>query len=177
MDERTAVPAATSAATLSRADHHHAVRTAGADPVAMQCLRRRGSHQQLGDSPYDLRRREITAVGAVNEVVITDEVAAALRELVFLDPDCERLVFGMRAHHGGAVLHASEDDLEELIGFVAAEANHESNRRRQHRLDAAFDFLVTATHNMQRPGDVVVLPNETPDDRRTKGDTVPGERR
>jgi hypothetical protein len=130
------------------------------------------------DSPYDLRRRRLTAVGAVNEVVITDEVAAALRELVFLDPDCERLVFGMRAHHGGgAVLHASKDDLEELIGFVAAEANHESNRRRQHRLDAAFDFLVTAAHNMQRPGDVMVLPNETPDDRRTKGDTVPRERR
>jgi hypothetical protein len=130
------------------------------------------------DSPYDLRRRRLTVIGAVNEVVMTDGVAAALRELMFLDPDYERLVFGMRAHHGGgAVLHASEDDLEELIGFVAAEANHESNRRRQRRLDAAFGFLATAAHNMQRPGDVMVLPNETPDDRRTKGDTVPRERR
>lgn len=130
------------------------------------------------DSPYDLRRRRFTVIGAFNEVVITDEVAAALRELMFLDPDCERLVFGMRAHHcGGAVLHASEDDLDELIGFVAAEANHESNRRRQRRLDAAFDFLATAAHNMQRPGDVMALPNETPDDRRTKGETVPRERR
>lgn len=33
----------------------------------------------------------------------------------------------MRAHPDGAVLLASADDLEELIGFVAAEANHEPN--------------------------------------------------
>jgi len=73
-------------------------------------------------------------------------LAAALRELMLLDPDCERLVFGMHAgRSGGAVLAASEDDLEELIGGVAAEANHESNRRRQRRLDAAFDALNTAT--------------------------------
>ena len=76
----------------------------------------------------------------VDEVIVSehDETAAVLRELVLLDPDCERLVFGMRAHPDGAVLLAGADDLEGLIGFVAAEANHEPNRRRQHRLDAAF---------------------------------------
>jgi hypothetical protein len=36
------------------------------------------------------------------------------------------------------------DDLDEHIGFVAAEANHESNRRRQQRLDSAFDTLSSA---------------------------------
>jgi hypothetical protein len=39
---------------------------------------------------------------------------------------------------------ATEEDLEELIGFVAAEANHEPNRVRQRRLDAAFEMLSTA---------------------------------
>jgi hypothetical protein len=34
--------------------------------------------------------------------------------------------------------------LDELMGFVAAEANHEPNRRRQQRLDVAFDALNTA---------------------------------
>ena len=100
------------------------------------------------DSPYDLRRRQLTAADALNEVVIADEVAAALRELVLLDPDCERLVFGMRAHNNGAALHATDDELDELIGFVAAEANHEPNRRRQHRLDAAFDALNTAAQTL-----------------------------
>ncbi|UQX11465.1 hypothetical protein [Candidatus Mycobacterium methanotrophicum] len=100
------------------------------------------------NSPYDLRRRRLTAVDAIREIVLDTEVAAALRELLLLDPDCQRLVFSMRAHPNGAALHASDDDLEELIGFVAAEANHEPNRRRQRRLDAAFDALSIAA---QRP--------------------------
>ena len=50
----------------------------------------------------------------------------------------------MRAHGNGAVLAATDEELDELIGFVAAEANHEPNRRRQHRLDAAFTALTEA---------------------------------
>ena len=72
------------------------------------------------DSPHDLRRRRLSVAGDVDEVIVSDETAAALRELVLLDPDCERLVFGMRAHPDGAILLADADDLEELIGFVAA---------------------------------------------------------
>lgn len=96
------------------------------------------------NTPYDLRRRRLSVAGDVDEVIVSDETAAALRELVLLDPDCERLVFGMRAHPDGAALLTSAADLEELIGFVAAEANHEPNRRRQQRLDAAFAALNTA---------------------------------
>jgi hypothetical protein len=96
------------------------------------------------DSPFDLRRRRLALVGSVNQIVIANEVAVALRELRLLDPDCERLVFGIRAHNDGAVLAATDDDLDELIGFVAAEANHEPDRRRQRRLDAAFEALNTA---------------------------------
>ncbi len=33
------------------------------------------------------------------------------------------------------------DDLEELLGYVAAEANHEKDRRRQKRLDQAFQTI------------------------------------
>jgi hypothetical protein len=93
------------------------------------------------DSPFDLRRRGLTVVEATNEIIISNQVAAALRDLQLLDPDCERLVFRIRAHNDRAILVASHDDLDELVGFVAAEANHEPNRRRQQRLDAAFDAL------------------------------------
>ena len=99
------------------------------------------------DSPFNLRRRGLTLAESVNEIVIPYEVAAALRDLHLLDADCERLVFRIRAHHDGAVLAATDDNLEELIGFVAAEANHEPNRRRQQRLDAAFDALDTAAQS------------------------------
>lgn len=100
------------------------------------------------DSPYDLRRRRLSVAGDVKEVIVSDDTAAALRELVLLDPDCERLVFGIRAHPDGAALLTSADDLEELIGFVAAKANHEPNRRRQDRLDAAFDVLTSAAETL-----------------------------
>jgi hypothetical protein len=96
------------------------------------------------DSPFDLRRRVLTVAEAVNEIVVPTEVAAALRDLQLLDTDCERLVFRIRAHRDGAVLDACDDDLDELIGAVAAEANHEPNRRRRRRLDAAFDALIAA---------------------------------
>jgi hypothetical protein len=48
------------------------------------------------------------------------------------------------ARHGDAVLQATDDDLEELIGSVSAEANDESNRPRQQRLDTAFETLSNA---------------------------------
>ena len=53
-------------------------------------------------------------------------------------------MFRIRTRNDAAALAATEEDLDELIGFVAAEANNESNRRRQQRLDAAFDALSTA---------------------------------
>jgi len=92
--------------------------------------------------------RRLSVAGNVGEVIVSDETAAALRELVLLDPDCERLVFGMRAHPDGAAFLTNTDDLEELIGFVAAEANHEPNRRRQDRLDAAFNALTEAAQTL-----------------------------
>jgi hypothetical protein len=93
------------------------------------------------DSPFDLRPRRLTSADDVHEILITADVAATLRDLQLLDPDGERIVFRARAHDEGAALTATDDDLEQLVGSVAAEANHESNRRRQQRLDTAFDVL------------------------------------
>ncbi len=96
------------------------------------------------DTPYDLRRRRPVLAAAVREVVITADVAAALRELIYLDPECERMVYAARAHPEGAVLCASEQGLDELVDAVAAESNHEPDRRRQRRLDAACEALLAA---------------------------------
>jgi hypothetical protein len=94
-------------------------------------------------TPYDLRRRALVLADDATPVTVSLEVAEALQDLQLLDPDCERIVF--RTHPAdrgdGAMLSVTDDDLEQLIGAVAAEANHEPNRRRQKRLDAAFDAL------------------------------------
>lgn len=115
-------------------------------PIRWQCsvCDDEGVISNWADSPFDLRRRRLTLADPVHEIVISKDVAAALRELRLLDADCERLVFRIRAHNDRAVLPATDDDLDELIGSVAAEANHESNRRRQQRLDTAFDALSDA---------------------------------
>jgi hypothetical protein len=125
------------------------LRTEPGAPIRWQCsvCDDAGAISNWEDSPLDLRRPALTLAGAAQEIAIPDEVAAALRGLRLLDADCERLVFRIRAHHDGAVLAATDDDLEELIGFVAAEANHEPNRRRRQRLDAAFAALNDAAAN------------------------------
>jgi hypothetical protein len=119
-------------------------------PVRWQCsaCRDDGVISNWEDSPFDLRRRRLTLVGHDKAIVIPDPVAAALRELRLLDTDGERLVFRIRAHHDGAVLAATDDDLDVLIEALAAEANHEPDRRRRQRLDAAYDALNTATHTI-----------------------------
>jgi hypothetical protein len=122
------------------------LRTQAGAPIRWQCsvCDDEGVISNWEDSAFDLRRRQLTLAEAANEIVIPDQVAAALRGLQLLDTDCERLVFRIRAHNGHTILAATDDDLDELIGFVAAEANHEPNRRRQQRLDAAFAALNTA---------------------------------
>ena len=60
----------------------------------------------------------------LNQIVITDEVASALQDTRLPDADSERVVFAMRADGERMVLTATDDELDELIGFVAAEANH-----------------------------------------------------
>jgi hypothetical protein len=122
------------------------LRTEPGAPIRWQCgvCDDTGVISNWEDSPFDLRRRQLMVAEAANDIVIPTEVAAALRDLQLLDTNCERLVFRIRAHHDGAVLAASDDNLDELIGSVAAEANHEPNRRRQQRLDAAFAALSDA---------------------------------
>ena len=94
-------------------------------------------------SLFDLRSTERAAGGAgsAESFVIGDDVAAALRDLRSVDSECERLVYRMEGSRDGAVLTTTAEDLDELLGFVAAEANHEGDRRRRKRFDDAFLVL------------------------------------
>ena len=122
------------------------LRTDTPAPIRWQCsvCDDAGMISNWEDSPFDLRRRQLILAEPVSEIAIPDEVAAALRDMQLLDTDCERLVFAIRGRGDHAILAATDDDLDELIGYVAAEANNEPSRRRQQRLDAAFDALTIA---------------------------------
>jgi hypothetical protein len=96
-------------------------------------------------SPYDLRARHPRPRStAGRRVVIPADTTATLRRLELLDSDSERLVFRAEALEAGIALIGDDDDFDELLGYVAAEANHESDRRRQRRLDDAFEVLTRA---------------------------------
>ncbi len=80
-------------------------------------------------SPYDLRpRRPRTLAADARRVVIHADTAATLRDLRLVDSDTEWLVLRARASEAGIVLVGNDDDLDELIGFVAAATNHEVDR-------------------------------------------------
>ena len=96
----------------------------------------------LPDGRRRPRRPELVSMPSIR-MVVPVEVAATLRDQRLVDAAGERLVFRARLGDDAvsAVLAASEDDLEELLGYVAAEANHEKDRRRDKRLDQAFEAL------------------------------------
>ena len=115
-------------------------------PIGWQCSHcgDDGTISNWADTPYDLRRQQLAVAGPLHTIVLEAEIAAVLRTLAFLDTDCQRAVFAIRAHNNRLHLAVTDTELDELIGAIAAEANHEPNRRRQQRLDAAFDALNTA---------------------------------
>jgi hypothetical protein len=142
----TALPCRRRPANRACAGRMIVERSGSSAPVRWQCSSCGDAGVISGweDSLFDLRPRRLAAAELATEIVVSHTTAAALRELQLLTPDEERLVYRIRARRNEAVLAATEDDLEELIGSLAAEANHEHNRKRQRRLDAAFDALSTA---------------------------------
>jgi len=119
-------------------------RADAAGPIAWQCSSCGDAGQISGweNSPYDLSGRGQRSLGGVKQIRVPDPVAAALRELSLLTPDCERAVYRARGHRDGVVaLTATDDELEELARYLAAEANHGPNRRRQQRLNTALQAL------------------------------------
>lgn len=75
---------------------------------------------------------------------VSDDAYRLLVGELVPDRDCERLLYAARPLPKGVELSGSEADFEELIGFVAFEANHAANRERQRRWDAIVEQLESA---------------------------------
>jgi hypothetical protein len=109
-----------------------------------------GTISNWATSIYDLRRQQLSAAEPVQNVIVDADTAAILRTLPFLDHDCHRAVFAIHAHGNDLHLTVTDTELDELIDSLAAEANHEPNRRRQRQLDTAYDHLTTAAGQPRR---------------------------
>jgi hypothetical protein len=68
----------------------------------------------------------------------------AVSAIVLLDDDCELAVAGAEGTIDGVVMTGTTATIEELIGFVAAEANNEPDRRRRRILEDACACLEAA---------------------------------
>ena len=75
------------------------------------------------------------------EVLITrDEYQAIISTDVHLyDPDSEKILFGARGSKDGVTLKAWDGDLENLLGFMASDANNEEKLKRRKLVDSAYD--------------------------------------
>ena len=118
--------------------------------MAVHIVWRRRRYQRLGGVTVRPTPRRVDSDHSNVVVVVVDLYAAAtLRSLMLLDTPSERLVFRARACEGGVTLAGSEDELDGLVGYIAAEANHEDDHRRQRRLDTTFETLNEALTGLE----------------------------
>ncbi len=104
-------------------------------------------------SYFDLRApRPRRPDGTVADIVVPEEVAAALRDVLLLDPDCERLVYQARVTDDGIVLSADGTSSTSYLGSwprkpttnPTADASSRSRLRRAQRR-APDDGVLIAT--------------------------------
>ena len=77
-------------------------------------------------------------------VVMSRALFDLLREVLVLDAASELLIARARGSSEGVVLAGPSDAFDELVGYVASEANIETNRRRARALDEACAVLEAA---------------------------------
>ena len=80
--------------------------------------------------------------GAINgpplEVVLAIEELNAVRQNLIFDLEIERVLASARKTAQGCLMRATEEDLDNLLEYIASEANHEGNRRRVRLLNQAY---------------------------------------
>jgi hypothetical protein len=137
----------------------------GQAPIGWECTGcgDQGTVSGWQDTPYDLKDGRGGSAGTAQDISVPDDVVASLRETLLLDTDCEAVIYAARTVSGRIVLSATDEQLDELLGYLAAEANHETNRRRRQRLDAAYDQLSSTAQGMANPA------TASPDEPDTRG--------
>ncbi|OGH59108.1 MAG: hypothetical protein A3G34_02155 [Candidatus Lindowbacteria bacterium RIFCSPLOWO2_12_FULL_62_27] len=109
-----------------------------------------GRIEGFAGSPYDLSRfRNGLGSGDGGEriqVEITPDEYNSLIAGKFIpyDPDSERIIFSARYYEETVQLEAAADDLDTLGDCVAADANHEKNRKRAKHVQSIFQKITVA---------------------------------
>lgn len=96
-------------------------------------------------SPSDVSQLDDSDVdGDPIAVVLPSELFDRVREVLILDAASELLVARAEGSSAGVVLAGTSGSFEELVEYVASEANAEADRRRARLLDEACAVLEAA---------------------------------
>jgi hypothetical protein len=113
-------------------------RTRASDPVNWHCSScdDQGMISNWESTSWDLGRwaRDCRLSHGLCEIVLTKDELHELRSILTLDPESECLIYGAVVTDKGIVMRATEEELDNLQGFIAAECNHEEKKRRRNIL-------------------------------------------
>ena len=84
------------------------------------------------------------AEGDTVTLVIARDLFDVIRGVLLLDDACELLVARAEGSRAGVVLTGQTGAFEELVEYIASEANAQTNRRRMRLLDEACTALEAA---------------------------------
>jgi hypothetical protein len=79
------------------------------------------------------------------EVEVTREEMKALLSAGFYDPDSERILYTARPVAQRIVLRGLYGDMDNFVGFIASDANHEDDKKRKKLIDSVYDKVESAT--------------------------------
>lgn len=93
----------------------------------------------------------------LTSVVLPEKTYQLLLDELYMDRQCERLLYSARLGPDGVELSGPEEDFEELVGVVAFEANHAPTKKLQRRWDDVCEHLEPRRRTwMERSTDVVL---------------------
>lgn len=95
-------------------------------------------------SPWDLSRLEEAGDGPMVRARVSEDDYRRLLLTHIFDRDCQLILHRARVDSGAVELAAGETDMENLIEFIAAEANHADSRKRQREWDSIYEVLAAA---------------------------------
>lgn len=88
-----------------------------------------------------MKKRKGIAQGELVEVAFTVQERALILDHTFAGPDLMDRLTMAQIQRNKLVTKFSLDDLDELLGYIAAEANHTSDRKLERSLDKLYGRL------------------------------------
>lgn len=93
------------------------------------------------DSPWNLSRWRSHKDEFGFEIALTEQEYDELRKCLVTSSEGDRIIYGATYTGESIILRATGEELEDFAGYLAFNANHEENLKRQRILDRVLDRI------------------------------------